>query len=102
MTATVHVVELGLRRVIVHVDDEEKQLTLGKQLFQLGGACCRRRYWSVSVAADAVFFFECFMLLNVFRSFRTSNSQKPLKQLKKKRICQLHPKHLQPTTLLII
>ena len=50
VTATVHSVELGLRRVLIHVDDEEEQLTLGSQLFQLE---VTRSHWSVRVAAAA-------------------------------------------------
>ena len=52
MTATSHAVEPGLRHVIIHVDDKEKKLTLGNQLFQLEDPCGRCRHWCVRIAAS--------------------------------------------------
>ena len=41
VTATVHVVKLGLRRLIIQIDDEEEQLTIGNSLFHLENTCGR-------------------------------------------------------------
>ena len=43
VTATVHVVELGLRHAIIHVDGGEEQPTFGDHLLQLEDTCGQRR-----------------------------------------------------------